>query len=113
MLRDFSLRDFGASLNTVESYTNESSQGKIGLCETANKQKRTHLGMFLASEKKTSKQVVYYNNEATKAIISLYLNQHINRHKTRLDFLFVSEGGTKTRDTIRNIEAEDLYGFQI
>lgn len=49
MLRDFSLRDFGASLNTVESYTNESSQGKIGLCETANKQKCTHLGMFLAS----------------------------------------------------------------
>ena len=64
-------------------------------------------------EKKTKKTVVYYNNEATKAIISLYLNQHINRHKSRLDFLFVSEGGTKTRDTIRNIEAEDLYGFQI
>ena len=60
-------------------------------------------------EKKTSKQVVYYNNEATKTIISLYLNQHINRHKSRLDFLFVSEGGTKTRDTIRNIEAEDLF----
>lgn len=49
MLRDFSLRDFGASLNTVEGYTNESSSGKIGLCETANKQKCTHLGMFLAS----------------------------------------------------------------
>ena len=64
-------------------------------------------------EKKTSKQVVYYNNESTKVIISLYLNQHVNRHKSRLDFLFVSEGGTKTRDTIRNIEAEDLYGFQI
>ena len=64
-------------------------------------------------EKKTSKQVVYYNNEATKAIISLYLNQHINRHKSRLDFLFVSEGGTKVEDTIRNIEAEDLYNPQI
>ena len=50
MLRDFSLRDFGASLNTVESYTNESSQGKIELCETVNKQKCTHLGMFLASD---------------------------------------------------------------
>ena len=60
-------------------------------------------------EKKTSKQVVYYNNDATKAIINLYLNQHVNRHKSRLDFLFVSEGGTKTRDTIRNIEAEDLF----
>lgn len=41
MLRDFSLRDFGASLNAVESYTNESSQGEIGLCETANKQTYT------------------------------------------------------------------------
>ena len=50
MLRDFSLRDFGASLNTVESYTNESSQGKIGLYETVSKQKCTHLGMFLASD---------------------------------------------------------------
>ena len=64
-------------------------------------------------EKKTSKQVVYYNNEATKTIISLYLNQHVNRHKSRLDFLLVSEGGIKTRDTIRNIEAEDLYNPQI
>ena len=51
ILRDISLRDFGASLNTAESYTNESSQGKIGLCETVNKQKCTHLGMFLASVK--------------------------------------------------------------
>lgn len=50
MLRDFSLRDFGASLNAVESYTNESSQGEIGFSETVNKQKCTHLGMFLASD---------------------------------------------------------------
>ena len=50
MLRGFSLRDFGASLNTAESYTNESSQGKIGLYETVSKQKCTHLGMFLASD---------------------------------------------------------------
>ena len=49
MLRGFSLRDFGASLNTVESYTNESSYGKIGLYEAVNKQKCIHLGMFLAS----------------------------------------------------------------
>ena len=68
---------------------------------------------FFIGEKKTNKQVVYYNNDATKAIISLYLNQHINRHKSRLDFLFVSEGGTKVEDTIRNIEAEDLYNPQI
>lgn len=49
ILRDISLRDFGVSLNAVESYTNESSYGKIGLYETVNKQKCTHLGMFLAS----------------------------------------------------------------
>ena len=59
MLRDFSLRDFGASLNTVESYTNESSQGKIGLCETVNKQKCTHLGMFLASEERVFRMWVF------------------------------------------------------
>ena len=63
MLRDFSLRDFGASLNTVESYTNESSQGKIGLCETVNKQKCTHLGMFLASEFSTQIKPLYFNKE--------------------------------------------------
>ena len=51
ILRDISLRDFGASLNTVESYTNESSYGKIGLYEAVNKQKCTHWGMFLASVK--------------------------------------------------------------
>ena len=59
MLRDFSLRDFGASLNTVESYTNESSQGKIGLCKTVNKQKCTHLGMFLASEERVFRMWVF------------------------------------------------------
>ena len=61
MLRDFSLRDFGASLNTVESYTNESSQGKIGLCETANKQKCTHLGMFLASEQLKNDRSLHFD----------------------------------------------------
>ena len=48
-MRDFSLRDFDASLNTVESYINESSYGEIGLYEAVNKQKCIHLDMFLAS----------------------------------------------------------------
>ena len=65
MLRDFSLRDFGASLNTVESYTNESSQGKIGLCETANKQKCTHLGIFLASEEIPMEMAELYSMKNT------------------------------------------------
>ena len=59
MLRGFSLRDFGASLNTVESYTNESSQGKIGLYEAVNKQKCTHLGMFLASVRTLSHLTIF------------------------------------------------------
>ena len=59
ILRDISLRDFGASLNTVESYTNESSYGKIGLYEAVNKQKCTHLGMFLASEERVFRMWVF------------------------------------------------------
>ena len=75
MLRDFSLRDFGASLNTVESYTNESSQGKIGLCETVNKQKCTHLGMFLASVK-----AVYQGD----GIIGLTCKSKTNKSKNNI-----------------------------
>ena len=65
MLKDFSLRDFGASLNTVESYTNESSQGKIGLCETVNKQKCTHLGMFFGIRRKSIQNVGIQENVYT------------------------------------------------
>ena len=66
MLRDFSLRDFGASLNTVESYTNESSQGKIGLYEAVNKQKCTHLGMFLASVRTLNRLTIFSEEVITK-----------------------------------------------
>ena len=64
-------------------------------------------------EKKTSKQVIYYNNEATETIISLYLRQPINSRKTRLDFLFTSESGNALRETVQHLEAEDLYNPQI
>lgn len=66
-------------------------------------------------EKKTKKEVVYYNNEATKAIISLYLNQPVNSNKSRLDFLFVSEsqGENKPVASVQELEAADLYDFQI
>lgn len=64
-------------------------------------------------EKKTSKSVVYYNNEATEAIISLYLRQSINSRKSRLDFLFTSESGNALRETVQYLEAEDLYNPQI
>lgn len=64
-------------------------------------------------EKKTKKTVVYYNNRATKSIISLYLNQH--RDKTRLDFLFVSESSTGNCPvaTVQQLESDDLYNAQI
>ena len=64
-------------------------------------------------EKKTSKSVVYYNNEATEAIISLYLRQPINSRKTRLDFLFTSESGNALKKTVQQLEADDLYNPQI
>lgn len=66
-------------------------------------------------EKKTSKTVVYYNNEATKSIISLYLQQPENAKKSRLDFLFVSESqtGNKPTASVQQLEAEDLYNYQI
>lgn len=106
-MRDFSLRDFGASLNTVESYTNESSQGKIGLYEAVNKQKCTHLGMFLASVPLTicalddvlyadyftttkrnvldqlNNQIIYQTfPEAKDGRCSLSEKQQINQHNT-------------------------------
>lgn len=66
-------------------------------------------------EKKTSKTVVYYNNEATKSIISLYLQQPENAKKSRLDFLFVSESqtGNKPTASVQQLESEDLYNYQI
>ena len=62
-------------------------------------------------EQKTKKTVLYYNNEATETIISLYLSKH--KDKSRLDYLFVSESGNKTTASVQQLEAEDLYNPQI
>ena len=64
-------------------------------------------------EKKTSKSVIYYNNEATETIISLYLRQPINSRKSRLDFLFTSESGNALKASVQQLEADDLYNPQI
>ena len=64
-------------------------------------------------EKKTSKSVIYYNNEATETIISLYLRQPINSRKSRLDFLFTSESGNALKASEQQLEADDLYCSQI
>ena len=60
-------------------------------------------------------KVVYYNNAATEEIISLYLQQPVNKKKTRLDYLFVSESatGNKPVATVRELEANDLFDTQI
>ena len=49
-MRDFSLRDFVVSLNTVECYTNESSFGKIGHYKTVNKIKFITFYKFYATD---------------------------------------------------------------
>ncbi len=64
-------------------------------------------------EQKTKKQVIYYNNEATVWIISMYLNLPENKRKTANDFLFTSESGNAVRSTLRDIEANDIYDIQI
>lgn len=66
-------------------------------------------------EKKTSKAVEYYNNEAVRTIVELYLSCYENARKTRLDFLFVSEsqGRNCPVSSVRDIEASDLYDFNI
>ena len=64
-------------------------------------------------EQKTGKQNVYYNNQATMKIISLYLSQPENRLKTPFDYLFVNESGNMKATTAGNIEAEERYGYKI
>lgn len=65
-------------------------------------------------EKKTKKQVVYYNNEATETIISLYLRQPENVHKSRVDYLFVSESPTnRPMMTLEESERKELYDGKI
>ena len=68
---------------------------------------------LMNGEQKTKKTVVYYNNDATKAIISLFLNTPEGRKKSRLDYLFVSESNHATRESVQAIEAEDLFNSQI
>lgn len=59
-------------------------------------------------EKKTSKNNIYYNNEATRAIIRLYLSE--NPYKKIYDYLFVSESGNKKVVKLSNVETEECYG---
>ena len=68
---------------------------------------------LMNGEQKTKKTVVYYNNDATKAIISLFLNTPEGQKKSRLDYLFTSESNHTTKATVQELEAEDLFNSQI
>ena len=68
---------------------------------------------LMNGEQKTKKTVVYYNNDATKAIISLFLNTPEGQKKSRLDYLFTSESNHAIKATIQELEAEDLFNSQI
>ena len=68
---------------------------------------------LMNGERKTKKTVVYYNNDATKAIISLFLNTPEGQKKSRLDYLFTSESNHATKATVQELEANDIYDVQI
>ena len=68
---------------------------------------------LMNGEQKTKKTVVYYNNNATKAIISLFLNTPEGQKKSRLDYLFTSESNHATKATVQELEANDIYDTQI
>ena len=68
---------------------------------------------LMNGEQKTKKTVVYYNNDATKAIISLFLNTPEGQKKSRLDYLFTSESNHATKATVQELEANDIYDVQI
>ena len=68
---------------------------------------------LMNGEQKTKKTVVYYNNDATKAIIGLFLNTPEGQKKSRLDYLFTSESNHATKATVQELEANDIYDVQI
>ena len=68
---------------------------------------------LMNGEQKTKKTVVYYNNDATKAIIGLFLNTPEGQKKSRLDYLFTSESNHTTKASVQELEAEDLFNSQI
>lgn len=59
-------------------------------------------------EKKTGKNNIYYNNEATKAIIRLFLSK--NPYKKIYDYLFTSESGNSKAVKLSEVEAEERSG---
>lgn len=63
--------------------------------------------MLSGGEEKTGKENIYYNNEAVKKIVTMYLLENPREY---YDYLFVSESRNKSRITLREIEINEKFG---
>lgn len=63
-------------------------------------------------EKKTGKRNRYYNNEAVKQAITIYLEHPFTRQKRRYDYLFTSDSGNGNYTTLLEIEREENYPLE-
>lgn len=63
--------------------------------------------MLSGGEEKTGKENIYYNNDAIKKIVTLYLLENPREY---YDYLFVSESRNKSRITLREIEINERFG---
>jgi integrase len=63
-------------------------------------------------EKKTGKKNRYYNNDAVKKVITMYLEHPFTRQKRRFDYLFTSESGNGNYTTLLKIEREEKYPLE-
>lgn len=64
--------------------------------------------MLNGGEEKTGKMNIYYNNEAVKKIVTMYL---LENPKEYYDYLFVSESRNQKRITLREIEVQERFGY--
>ena len=64
-----------------------------------------------SGEDKTNKKNVYYNNEATKWIISKLLAE--NPDKTRDDYIFTSNSRNKPMVDLTEVEANEIFGVEV
>lgn len=63
--------------------------------------------MLNGGEEKTGKENIYYNNDAIKKIVTMYLLENPREY---YDYLFVSESRNKSRITLREIEINERFG---
>lgn len=63
--------------------------------------------MLSGGEEKTGKENIYYNNDAIKKIVTMYLLENPREY---YDYLFVSESRNKSRITLREIEINEKFG---